>query len=118
MKIFNTKKYGSTTAAMTDEGSFIILPGGDVVESKPEDTDDYRATAGLLHMTPLQMAQTHDIMHARLADMLGLYESPALRGAVDGTPIDDVTGAEEDAVLAIQRFLALHNKKRYEPWPA
>lgn len=81
----------------------------------PEETDEYRERATYLgYDDPLQMCQEHDIIHTMLADMLGLDVSPALLGAVCDEPINDLTGAEEDAVLAIQRFINIwrkHNAK-------
>lgn len=50
------------------------------------------------------MTREHDLLHAKLAAMLGLPESPVLRSAVSDAWDGELIGAEECAVLAIQRF--------------
>jgi hypothetical protein len=46
----------------------------------------------------------HDLAHSMLARLLGLPHSPTLRDAAAGKPATDLHAAEEEAVLAIQRF--------------
>lgn len=89
-------------------GSRIMLPGGEVVEGEPQDTDSYRATADRLgYDTTLAMCQDHDPLHALLCDWLGLPSSFALRVAAGLDAESPLARAEEDAVLALQRFMRL-----------
>lgn len=98
--------FGGTRVIHLENGTFTTLPNGHAIAASPEDTDSYRATAkatGYGDDTGA-MCRDHDYLHAALADLLGLPHSPALMGAAMGEDINDLTGAEEDAVLAIQRF--------------
>lgn len=51
-----------------------------------------------------RMTREHDMLHAGLAELLGLHESPVLRSAVADSYDYELVAAEEAAVLAIQRF--------------
>lgn len=106
--------FGRTMVHVTPLGSHVKLSDGRVLIARPEDTDSYRAQASALGYgaDTAAMCREHDYLHALLAHALGLSESPALRGAVEGRPTDALTGAEEDMVLAAQRFLNLWRARR------
>lgn len=57
-----------------------------------------------LGCTVSQMNTTHDKFHNLLAATLGLRCSPALYAASKKEPSSLLSGLEEDAVLAMQRF--------------
>jgi hypothetical protein len=90
----------------------ITMPDGTTFNAVPEDNDSYRAMAQKLGYgtDTWAMCRDHDAMHAILADALGFPYSPALMGAAHKEPLNEVTGAEEDMVLAAQRFLQLYKK--------
>jgi hypothetical protein len=91
-----------------EEGSRVTLPCGAVVEGRPHQTASYRATATRLGYgsDTGAMCRDHDPLHAILCDWLGLT-SQALRQAA-GLPFDgEIAAAEEEAALAVQRFLRL-----------
>ncbi|MGD9613829.1 MAG: hypothetical protein AB7H90_01380 [Alphaproteobacteria bacterium] len=90
-------------------GSRVTLSTGEAVYGEPHDTESYRQTARDLGYGDdvLSMAKDHDPLHAWLAAALGLPDSPALRSAIGLEPASEVTAAEEQAVMAIQRFCRL-----------
>lgn len=90
-------------------GTRITLPGGQVVEGAPEDTNEYRLTAQRLGYFDdcLAMCRDHDPLHALLCDWLGLPDSFALRCAAGIDAESSMSAAEEDAVLAVQKFMRL-----------
>src|SRR6185312_3200388 len=81
------------------------LADGKRVPACPEDTDAYRQRArdlGYGDDTAL-MSREHEVAHSLLAALLGLDESPTMRGVAD----DDFWPywhAEEAAVLGLQAF--------------
>lgn len=79
------------------------------VVGAPQDNDAYRATAERLGYgaDTLRLCRTHEVVHSWLASLLGLPESPALRGAANGSGPSLLTGAEEDAVMAVERLANL-----------
>lgn len=92
------------------DGSTIILPCGLVVESRPHDTESYRATARELGYgdgqdAALRMAQEHDALHALLTAWLGIPESFSLRVAAGADPDSEIAAIEEAAVLAVQKLM-------------
>jgi hypothetical protein len=86
-----------------------MLSTGEIVVGEPHDTDSYRATARRLGYSDdtMAMAQDHDPLHARLCAWLGLADSFALRCAAGLRADDEISRAEEDAVLSVQRFARL-----------
>jgi hypothetical protein len=50
------------------------------------------------------LTRDHDPTHARLTDWLGLPYSLSLMAAAGARAIDELTGLEEEAVLAVQRY--------------
>lgn len=52
----------------------------------------------------VEMNVEHDMMHSRLAYMLGLPHSPALWDVAHGVPATALHDLEEDAVLAVQAY--------------
>jgi hypothetical protein len=57
------------------------------------------------------MCADHDLLHSVVAVTLGRAESHALRRAAEGLPLDDLAGAEEDAVMALQRLWNMYRKE-------
>lgn len=86
----------------------IVLLSGQVVPGEPEHTEDQAKTAAELgYGTDVErMVEDHDPLHALLCDWLGIGESYALRIAAGELPEDhELAYLEEDAVLAVQRFM-------------
>jgi hypothetical protein len=86
-----------------------VLPDGSIVLAVAHDTAEYAATAARLGYGAdvEKLNRDHDIVHSLLAHWLGLPASPALSGAAREAEGTELTGAEEDAVMAIQRFANL-----------
>jgi hypothetical protein len=97
-----------TRVEILDSGTRITLPCGAVVPGAPHDTAEYRAAAQRLGYgtDTLAMCRAHDPWHALLCAWLGLPTSYSLKQAAgQGCPEEDaLAAAEEDAVLALQRF--------------
>lgn len=90
------------------------LANGGKVTAMPQDDDEYRQRARDLGYgeDTFAMSRDHEILHSRLAVMLGLDESPTMRGIVDhenGGAFYEHWQEEEAAVLAIQRFIRVAN---------
>lgn len=86
----------------------VVLLSGHVVAGVPQRNDDQAATAAELgYGTDVEgMVEDHDPLHALLCDWLGIGESFALRIAAGELPEDHALAyLEEDAVLAVQRFM-------------
>jgi hypothetical protein len=67
--------------------------------------------ADALGLPPDKMNSGHDLTHSLLAHWCGLPYSPSLASAAGGPKVDEaLSGAEEDAVKAIQRYLSLLGK--------
>jgi len=106
-------RYGETLIEIFDESPNtngcirITLPDGVVVYGEPNFGPEHEARAAALGYPDVwSMNREHDRIHALLAFMLGLRESPVLRAAANGgTERSELLGAEEAAVLAIQRFV-------------
>lgn len=110
MKLPRRKNHRSgSTIEILPEGSRITLSCGTVVEGRPHDTDSYRAMARELGCgdDTLAMCREHDPLHAMLCDWLGLGESLSLLCAAGLRAEDEISAAEETAVLAVQRFIRL-----------
>lgn len=87
------------------------LPDGSIATGVPMHREEDIARAHALGYDDVwAMTKEHDRFHAMLADFLGLAESPVLRHSVLGNEGNEITWAEETAVLAIQRFLNLCRK--------
>lgn len=108
--------YGHTLVEVHSEGWVrVVLPDGRVMTAVPELTPEYAARSRALGYSDdgHTMNLEHDRLHAMLAYMLGLYVSPALLAAAGKEPLNALTGAEEDAVLALHRFV---NELRAAGW--
>lgn len=96
------------TAKSLPDGSMVTLSSGATVYGHPHDTPSYRKTARRLgYDSALAMCQDHDCLHALLCDWLGLGDSFSLRCAAGLRAEDELSAAEETAVLAVQRFMRL-----------
>lgn len=118
MRVLHEKyTYGENEVYITDFGSRVVLADGREIIAAPEKTKEYEERARSLgYKSGLAMCQDHDWMHCILANALGMKQSPALTRAADSLPINELAGAEEDAVLAIQRFLNLWRKENEVPF--
>ena len=89
-------------------------PDGTEVHAHPNHRPDDEARAEALGYADVEeMTLDHDPLHTRLAVALGLPHSPTLWGLAHGEPADPiVAGAEEEMVLAAQRFLRLTAHKK------
>lgn len=85
----------------------------------PHSTGCYRATAERLGYGAdvLSMTREHDPLHARLCDWLGLPDSYSLRRAVGLDADPTMAALEEDAVLAVQRFMRRAGVALPVAWP-
>lgn len=109
--LIGTYRYGATLVEVFDGLVRTTLPDGTPVHAVPNHTPEDVARAHALGYEGDVWAMTrdHDHFHAMLANTLGLRESPALRAAVTGQA-SDLSGAEEEVVLALQRFVNLCRK--------
>lgn len=98
-----------TVVEVLPTGSRITLPGGTVVNGAPQDTGGYRETAERLGYgnDTLQLCKDHDPLHSLLCDWLGLGDSRSLRCAAGLEEENEISRAEESAVLAVQKFMRL-----------
>lgn len=101
-------RYGGTTVEIFADFVRTTLPDGSPVYAVPGETDEDMARAAALGygegpQAVLAMTWDHDRFHALLAHAWGLPESPALRQTVEESR-SELAGAEEAAVLAIQRW--------------
>lgn len=90
-------------------GSRVTLSTGHVVDGVPHDSESYRETARRLGYgaDTLAMCQHHDAFHAHLCGWLDLGDSRSLRVAAGLEAASEVSEAEEQAVMSIQRFARL-----------
>lgn len=107
---YGPHRFGDTTVVVSSHGTETLLPDGRVLAAHPQTDGAYLLKAVELgyHGDTAAMCREHDYLHAKLCHALGLPCSPALAAAVRGMPVDDLTGAEEDLILAAQRFLNLY----------
>lgn len=103
--------YGGTTVEVMSGWVRTTLPDGTEVRAHPNygHEDVARARSLGYQGDVWGMTLDHDRMHAQLATALGLKESPALRATALGQA-SELTGAEEEMVLAAQRFVNLCRK--------
>lgn len=103
--------HGGTTVTIGEGWVLTTLPDGTEVPAAPNHTPEDIARAHALGYDGDVWAMTrdHDRLHAQLALCLGLLESPALRAAATGQDTE-ITGAEEEVILAAQRFVNLCRK--------
>lgn len=96
-----------TVIEVTEGGSRVTLPDGTVIEGNPQPDDEYRDTAEWLGYggDTLAMCRDHDPLHALLTDWLGLPASFSLRVAAGLDQPNALAGLEEEAVLALQKFV-------------
>jgi ribosomal protein L32 len=95
------------TVSVTRTHVATTLPGGAVVEGEPHDTDAYRQTAQAhgYGADVARLNRCHETGHTLLAHWLGLPCSNVFaRLSAGHHEADDVTRAEEAAVLAIEAF--------------
>lgn len=99
----------------------VTLPSGAVVTGYPQGNDHQAEVARRLGYGDdvLAMVLDHDPLHARLCEWLGLPASFTLRSAAGELPDDlaSLAEAEEEAVIAVQRFarLAAVEAARHRP---
>lgn len=105
-------RYGASQVRVMQGWIETVLPGGAVVHAHPNygPEDHERARALGYQGDVWGMTLDHDHMHVRLCHALGLKESPALRQATRGES-SELAGAEEEMVLAAQRFVNLCRKE-------
>lgn len=104
--------FGDTRVAVGVHGSDTTLPDGRVLPARPQPDGAYLLQAVTLgYDDTAAMCREHDYLHAKLCHALGLPESPALAAAARGQPVNALTGAEEDLVLAAARFLNLYRNR-------
>lgn len=109
LKVINI---GDALVECHDDGQTITRLAAGTVLAYPEDTQEYRDRARDLGYGDdvSGMSRDHEITHSLLAKWLGLPASPALSLAAAGKESKNIlTGAEEAAVLAIQRFAKMTN---------
>jgi len=90
-------------------GSRVVLPCGRAIVGYPHNTEEYRRTARRLGYDDdvMAMCADHDPLHQALARFLGIDDSQALLEAA-GLPCDhNIALAEEDAVMAVQRYMRM-----------
>lgn len=80
--------------------------GGASIVSDHSEQKGQTATAEKLGMSVEKMNQTHDLTHSLLAFWLGMPNSPTLKAVAKGN-LYLHNAAEEEAVLAIQRWANL-----------
>jgi hypothetical protein len=106
-----TFKYGGTWVLVRPGYVSTVLPDGATVVATPNHTPEDVERAHRLGYAGdvVAMTRDHDRFHALLAHALGLKESPALRDVANGAT-SEIGCAEEDMVLAAQRFLNMCRK--------
>lgn len=103
--------YGKTTVTVGDGWVKTTLADGTTIHAIPGTEAEDRARAASLGYGEgdgalWAMTRDHDRFHAWLAYGLGLKESPALRQTAQGQQ-SELAGAEEEVILALQRFINL-----------
>jgi|SRR6185503_4677262 len=94
-------------------GSRVVLSCGHVIVGAPHGTEEYRRTAKRLGYDDdiAGMCADHDPLHQALAIWLSIGDSHSLREAAGLTCDHNLAIAEEDAVLAVQRYMRLAGGK-------
>ena len=101
-----TLRLGSSTVEMHDSGLTVtVLHDGHRIDALPQDDEAYRKRARDLGYGDaiFVMSREHEIAHGILAHVLGLGESPTLRGVAQSNYWREWP-AEEAACLALQRY--------------
>lgn len=82
------------------------VPGGAQAYAVPTYKEvDHDRAENLGYPSPYEMHRDHDLTHCLLAHWLGLPASPVIAGVARQTPLSKAeAGAEEEAVLAVQKF--------------
>ena len=98
--------WGRTVVEIWEDCVATHLPGGAVLVSAAETNAAYRETAERLGYgsDTERMCRDHDPAHVALCHLLGLPESPTLRRVALAEGPTELTGKEEEAVLALQAF--------------
>lgn len=93
--------------------SCIVLSTGHVITGCPHDTESYRATAQHLGYGDdvIAMCCDHDPLHQAIAQWLGIGDSHSLRAAAGLPHNADFAVMEEEAVIAVQRYMKLAGGK-------
>lgn len=107
-RVLKAFSYCGTTVRIMPGWVETTLPDGALVVARPNQGAEHVARARALGYDGDVWAMTmeHDPMHARLCHALGLRESPALRASLSDQP-SELAGAEEEMVLAAQRYVNL-----------
>lgn len=107
-RVLKAFSYCGTTVRILPGWVETTLPDGALIVARPNEGAEHVARARSLGYGSDVWAMTmdHDPMHARLCHALGLRESPALRASLNDQP-SEIAGAEEEMVLAAQRFVNL-----------
>jgi hypothetical protein len=107
LRNLRTRLRNGTVISILPNSALVRLPGGAIVRSRPQKTGAYRATAFRLGYgdDTLALCHQHDPLHAILCSWLGLPDSFALRCAAGLDNENELSAAEEAAVLAVQRFM-------------
>ncbi len=107
-----TYSYKTGSIDIYETYTITTMPNNDKLHATPNHTDEdiQRAHELGYNGDVVQMTLDHDHLHLQLSEMLGFDESYALRSAITGED-SEIVGAEETAVLAIQKLLNLHRKK-------
>lgn len=94
------------TVEMTTSAIVTTVHGGASAKAVPTyKQEDHDRARSLGYDTPWEMHRDHDLTHCLLAYWLGLAEPPVIAGVARGEPLTKAgSGAEEEAVLAIQKF--------------
>ena len=110
--------YGYTAVKVEDGWVEVRLPDGVMFLSDATDTPELRAQARAAGYGDDLWAAVRDRarLHAMLAHMLGMVESLALRAAVSKQPTE-LSGLEDDLVLAIQQFVNRCRKEGLQVMP-
>lgn len=95
----------------------VVLNSGRVVVGVPQRDEEQAQTAAELgYDDPVRMVEDHDPLHAMLSSWIGL-ESFALRVAAGELAEDDIRASiEEDAVLALQKFMRVCGGRMPGAW--
>jgi hypothetical protein len=101
--------FGGTVVEVWPDCVATHLPGGAEVVAAPQDNDSYRATAQRLGYGPdtFRMMRDHEILHTAIAHLLGLPESPTLRGVAEGKGSTPLTDLEEDVVCSLAKLASM-----------
>lgn len=105
------ERFGHTVVETHDGWVLVRLPAGGEIRSLPEDNNEYIARAHALGFnTANEMNEAHDREHAWLAHVMGLPVSPALYAVAYEKGPSELTGAEEEVILALHRYRNLLRK--------